>query len=111
MKNFSQHLKNGIQEKFGRPLRVAEFARACQLKLKHEVSYEAVRKWMTGQSIPKIEILTELIAWLDLEPNQLFDYRTDDVLLSPKFPQSRAKMPEQLDNDLLEHLLERAHLG
>ena len=111
MKNFSQHLKNGIQAKFGRPLKVSEFARVCQLKLKHEVSYEAVRKWMTGQSIPKLEILTELIAWLKLEPNQLFDYRTDDVLLSPKVPQSNAKTPEQLDDELLEHLLERAHLG
>jgi transcriptional regulator with XRE-family HTH domain len=111
MKNFSRHLKDGIQAKFGRPLKVSEFARACQLKLEYEVSYEAVRKWMTGKSIPKLEILTELIAWLDLEPNQLFDYRADDVLLSPKVPKSRAKTPEQLDNDLLEHLLERAHLG
>ena len=111
MKNFSQHLKNGIQAKFGRPLKVSEFARACQLKLKHEVSYEAVRKWMTGKSIPKLEIVAELIVWLNLEPNQLFDYRADDVLLSPKLPQSRAKTIEQLDDDLLEHLLERAHLG
>jgi hypothetical protein len=111
MKNFSRHLKGGIQAKFGRPLRVSEFARACQLKLKHEVSYEAVRKWMTGQSIPKIEIMSELIVWLKLEPNQLFDYRTEDVLLSAKLTQSRAKTPEQLDDELIEHLLERAHLG
>ena len=111
MKNFNQHLMIGIQAKFGRPLKVSEFARACQLKLKHEVSYEAVRKWMTGQSIPKIEILSELIAWLKLEPNQLFDYRADDVLLSPKLPQSIAKMPERLDDRLIEHLLERVHLG
>ena len=111
MKNFSQHLKNGIQAKFGRSLRVTEFARACQLKLEHEVSYEAVRKWMSGKSIPKLEILAELIAWLKLEPNQLFDYHADDVLLSPKLPQSSAKTPEQLDDELLEHLLERVHLG
>jgi hypothetical protein len=111
MKNFSQHLHDGIQAKFGRPLKVSEFAKACQLKLEHEVSYEAVRKWMTGQSIPKLEILTELITWLKLEPNQLFDYRADDVLLSAKLPKSRAKMLEQLDDELIEHLLERAHLG
>ena len=111
MKNFSRHLKDGIQAKFGRPLKVSEFARACQLRLKDEVSYEAVRKWMTGKSIPKLEILTELIDWLNLEPNQLFDYRADDVLLSPKLTQSSAKTPEQLDDELLEHLLERVHLG
>jgi transcriptional regulator with XRE-family HTH domain len=111
MKNFSQHLKNGIQAKFGRQLKVSEFARACQLKLENEVSYEAVRKWMTGQSIPKLEILTELMNWLKLEPNQLFDYRADDVLFSPKLPKSRAKALEQLDDELIEHLLERVHLG
>ena len=111
MKNFSRHLRDGIQAKFGRPLKVSEFARACQLRLKDEVSYEAVRKWMTGKSIPKLEILAELIAWLNLEPNKLFDYRADDVLLSPKLIQSSAKTPEQLDDELLEHLLERVHLG
>lgn len=111
MKNFSQHLHDGIQAKFGRPLRVCEFARACQLKLEHEVSYEAVRKWMTGQSIPKLEILTELIAWLNLEPNQLFDYQVADLTPHSKFTGSRAKNPEQLDDELIEHLLERAHLG
>ena len=111
MKNFSRHLRDGIQAKFGRPLKVSEFARACQLRLKDEVSYEAVRKWMSGKSIPKLEILAELIDWLKLEPNQLFDYRADDVLLSPKLIQSSAKTPEQLDDELLEHLLERVHLG
>jgi transcriptional regulator with XRE-family HTH domain len=111
MKNFSQHLKDGIQAKFGRPLRVSEFARASQLRLKHEVSYEAVRKWMTGKSIPKLEILTELIAWLNLEPNQLFDYSDKDQILHPKLDMSRTRKPEKLDDDLVEHLLERAHLG
>ena len=111
MKNFNLHLINGIQAKFGRPLKVIEFAKVCQLKLTHEVSYEAVRKWMTGQSIPRIEILSELIDWLKLEPNQLFDYRAEDVLLSAKLPQSIAKTPEQLDDELIEHLLERVHLG
>jgi len=111
MKNFNLHLINGIQAKFGRPLKVSEFARACQLKLTHEVSYEAVRKWMTGKSIPKIDILSELIAWLELEPNQLFDYQVENLTPHPKFTGSRAKNPEQLDDELIEHLLERTHLG
>ena len=93
MKNFNLHLINGIQAKFSRPLKVSEFARACQLKLKQEVSYEAVRKWMTGKSIPKIDILSELIAWLELEPNQLFDYQVEDLTPHPKFTGSRAKNP------------------
>jgi len=38
MKNFNLHLINGIQAKFGRPLKVSEFASACQLRLNHEVS-------------------------------------------------------------------------
>ena len=111
MKNFSQHLRDGIQAKFGRPLKVSEFARACQLKLKHEVSYEAVRKWMTGQSIPKIEILSELIAWLKLEPNQLFDYKGKAQAPQPKLAKPSAKKIEMLDDVLIDHLLERAHLG
>ena len=111
MKNFSQHLRVAIQAKFGRPLKVIEFAKACQLRLTHEVSYEAVRKWMTGKSIPKIEIMSELIAWLELEPNQLFDYQVENLTPHPKFTGSRAKNPEQLDDELIEHLLERTHLG
>jgi transcriptional regulator with XRE-family HTH domain len=111
MKNFSRHLKDGIQAKFGRPLRVSEFARACQLKLKDGVSYEAVRKWMTGQSIPKLEVLAELITWLNLEPNQLFDYRDQDQIPHPKLIKHRAKGPEELDDELIDHLLERVHLG
>jgi transcriptional regulator with XRE-family HTH domain len=111
MKNFSQHLKGGIQAKFGRPLRVTEFARACQLKLKHEVSYEAVRKWMKGKSIPKLEILTELITWLNLEPNQLFDYSDKAQAPHPKLTKHMAKEPEALDDELIDHLLERADLG
>jgi len=111
MKNFNLHLINGIQAKFGRPLKVSEFARACQLKLTHEVSYEAVRKWMTGKSIPKIDILSELIAWLELEPNQLFDYQVDDLIPQAKVARTLARNPEDLDDELIEHLLERAHLG
>ena len=111
MKNFSRHLKDGIQAKFGRSLKISQFARACQLKLKHEVSYEAVRKWMTGKSIPKLEILGELIVWLNLEPNQLFDYHDKDQTPYSKLTQSISKPPEQLNEKLLDHLLERAHLG
>ena len=109
MKNFSQHLRVAIQAKFGRPLKVIEFAKACQLRLTHEVSYEAVRKWMTGKSIPKIDILSELIAWLELEPNKLFDYQVDDLIPQAKAARSLARKPEDLDDELIEHLLERAH--
>ena len=111
MKNFSRHLKDGIQAKFGRSLKISQFARACQLKLKHEVSYEAVRKWMTGKSIPKLEILGELIVWLNLEPNQLFDYKDKAQAPYPKLAKPRAKEIEMLDDELIDHLLERAHLG
>ena len=79
-KSFSKELLASLQREYGGRLpSIATVARDFSLRAPHlrHVSGEAIRKWLSGASVPHMSRMTVLVEWLGPELREVFERKTN----------------------------------
>ena len=72
--NFSDQLKQALQNKYHKKVSVVFFVNQFNLKAygTAPIAYETGRKWLNGTSIPQLSKMQILVEWLNLDLQLLF---------------------------------------
>jgi len=75
----------------------SQFANAYNLITDDPITTETARKWISGLGIPRYERIFELVRWLNINPNDLFQA----CYVPPLFgPQSHKFLDNKSDAEL-----------
>ena len=70
---FRAVLRHALAFRFGsKRITASQFANAYNLITDDPITTETARKWISGQGIPRYERIFELVHWLNINPNDLF---------------------------------------
>jgi hypothetical protein len=78
-KSFSKELTTSLQREYGgRIPSIATVARDFSLRAPHlkHISGEAIRKWLSGSSVPHMSRMSVLVEWLGPELREVFERKT-----------------------------------
>jgi hypothetical protein len=81
-KSFSKELTTSLQREYGgRVPSIATVARDFSLRAPHlkHISGEAIRKWLSGSSVPHMSRMSVLVEWLGPELREVFERKTSCV--------------------------------
>ena len=83
IKNFENALNEALVGIYGKVPSAESFARQFNLRAKgaSTISRETARKWMTGKSYPEPGKMSVLISWLQLNPSDVIDNRSESEAL------------------------------
>ena len=72
--NFSDQLKQALQNKYHKKVSVVFFVNQFNLRAygTAPIAYETARKWLNGMAIPQLSKMEILIDWLNLDIQLLF---------------------------------------
>lgn len=79
-KSFSKELLTSLQREYGgRVPSIATVARDFSLRAPHlkHISGEAIRKWLSGSSVPHMSRMSVLVEWLGPELREVFERKTN----------------------------------
>lgn len=103
-KSFSKELLTSLQREYGGRLpSIATVARDFSLRAPHlrHISGEAIRKWLSGASVPHMSRMSVLVEWLGPELREVFERKSNSVR-----PQdSSAAITSPLQRQLIETAL------
>ena len=70
---FRLALRNALAIRFGsNRITASQLANAYNLITDDPITTETARKWISGLGIPRYERIFELVHWLNINPNDLF---------------------------------------
>ena len=70
---FRAVLRHALEVRFGsKRITASQFANAYNLITDYPITTETARKWISGLGIPRFERIFELVHWLNINPNDLF---------------------------------------
>ena len=70
---FRAVLRHALEVRFGsKRITASQFANAYNLITDDPITTETARKWISGLGIPRYERIFELVHWLNINPNDLF---------------------------------------
>ena len=70
---FRAVLRHALEVRFGsKRITASQLANAYNLIADKHITTETARKWISGQGIPRYERIFELVHWLNINPNDLF---------------------------------------
>ena len=70
---FRAVLRHALEVRFGsKRITACQFANAYNLITDDPITTETARKWISGLGIPRYERIFELVRWLNINPNDLF---------------------------------------
>ena len=70
---FRAVLRHALEVRFGsKRITASQLANAYNLITDDPITTETARKWISGLGIPRYERIFELVHWLNINPNDLF---------------------------------------